>query len=98
MGDGGFRAEAKKLREGQAGQSGETGLEHAAAGANRQTLSNPRVETGEGMLRRMRMVILRWHGQLIARKWTYATGRRGRPGVLAEIRRLVVRMAEENPT
>src|SRR5713226_1910559 len=42
--------------------------------------------------------ILRWHRQLIARKWTYAKGRRGRPGVLAEIRRLVVRMAEENPT
>jgi putative transposase len=42
--------------------------------------------------------ILRWHRQLIVRKWTYATGRCGRPGVLAEIRRLVVRMAEENPT
>jgi putative transposase len=42
--------------------------------------------------------ILRWHRQLIARKWTYAKGRSGRPGVLAEIRRLVVRMAEENPT
>jgi len=42
--------------------------------------------------------ILRWHRQLIARKWTYEKGRRGRPGVLAEIRRLVVRMAEENPT
>ncbi len=42
--------------------------------------------------------ILRWHRQLIARKWTYAKGRCGRPGVLAEIRRLVVRMAEENPT
>jgi putative transposase len=41
--------------------------------------------------------ILRWHRQLIARKWTYAT-RLGRRGVLAEIRRLVVRMAEENPT
>ena len=41
--------------------------------------------------------ILRWHRQLIARKWTYAKGRCGRPGVLAEIRRLVVRMAEENP-
>jgi putative transposase len=41
--------------------------------------------------------ILRWHRQLIARKWTYAT-RTGRRGVLAEIRRLVVRMAEENPT
>jgi hypothetical protein len=42
--------------------------------------------------------ILRWHRQLIARKWTYARGRSGREGVLAEIRRLVVRMAEENPT
>jgi len=42
--------------------------------------------------------ILRWHRQLIARKWTYAKGRAGHPGVLAEIRRLVVRMAEENPT
>jgi hypothetical protein len=37
--------------------------------------------------------------QLIARKWTYAPKRPGgRPGVLAEIRRLAVRMAEENPT
>ena len=42
--------------------------------------------------------ILRWHRQLIARKWTYATRRSGRPGILAEIRRLIVRMAEENPT
>ena len=42
--------------------------------------------------------ILRWHRQLIAREWTYANGRCGRPGVLAETRRLVVRMAEENPT
>jgi len=42
--------------------------------------------------------ILRWHRQLIASRWTYAKRRGGRPGVLAEIRRLVVRMAEENPT
>jgi putative transposase len=42
--------------------------------------------------------ILRWHRQLIARKWTYARGRSSRRDVLAEIRRLVVRMAEENPT
>ena len=42
--------------------------------------------------------ILRWHRQLIARKWTYAKRRGGRPRVLAETRRLVVRMAEENPT
>ena len=41
--------------------------------------------------------ILRWHRQLIARKWTYATKRSDRPIVAAEIRRLIVRMAEENP-
>ena len=38
--------------------------------------------------------ILRWHRQLIALKWTYRQCRR-RPGVVAEIRRLVVRMAED---
>ena len=42
--------------------------------------------------------ILRWHRQLIARKWTYARRRSGRQSVLAEIRGLIVRMAEENPT
>ena len=42
--------------------------------------------------------ILRWHRELIARKWTYAKGQYRRQGVLAEIRRLVVRMAEENPS
>lgn len=41
--------------------------------------------------------ILRWHRELMVRKWTYARRRPGRPGVLAEIRRLVVRMATENP-
>jgi putative transposase len=41
--------------------------------------------------------LLRWHRELIARKWTYAR-KPGRRGVLVEIRRLVVRMAEENPT
>src|SRR6267143_486335 len=42
--------------------------------------------------------ILRWHRQLIARKWTAARRRVGRPGVLREIRHLSVRMARENPT
>ena len=41
--------------------------------------------------------IRRWHRELIARKWTYARQRPGRPGVLREIRRLVLRMATENP-
>ncbi len=42
--------------------------------------------------------ILRWHRQLIARKWTAQRRRVGRPGVLHEIRLLTVRMARENPT
>jgi putative transposase len=42
--------------------------------------------------------ILRWHRQLIARKWTYPKRRPGRPGGLLEIRRLAVRMATENPS
>jgi transposase InsO family protein len=41
--------------------------------------------------------LLRWHRQMIARKWTDAR-RSGRRGVLLAIRHLVVRMATENPT
>jgi transposase InsO family protein len=41
--------------------------------------------------------LLRWHRQLIARKWTYSRKPR-QGGVLIEIRQLVVRMADENPT
>ena len=36
--------------------------------------------------------ILRWHRQLIVRKWTYASGR---PGVVREIRELVVEWPEK---
>jgi putative transposase len=42
--------------------------------------------------------ILRWHRELVARKWTYGARRVGRPGVQAEIRRLVARMATDNPS
>jgi hypothetical protein len=42
--------------------------------------------------------ILRWHRELVARKWTYPQTRSGRPGLQACIRTLLVRMATENPT
>jgi putative transposase len=45
--------------------------------------------------------ILRWHRRLIAEKWDYSDRRKqapGRPPVPADISRLVLRMAEENPT
>ena len=42
--------------------------------------------------------LLAWHRQLVARKWDYASRRRpGRPSTAAAIRKLVIRMATENP-
>jgi putative transposase len=41
--------------------------------------------------------ILRWHRQLIARKWTFTPNRPGRPGIMQEISSLILRMATENP-
>ncbi|MDG2122314.1 MAG: integrase core domain-containing protein [Verrucomicrobiales bacterium] len=45
--------------------------------------------------------ILRWHRRLIAEKWDYSDRRKkatGRPPVSVEVSRLVLGMAEENPT
>ncbi|WP_231930173.1 integrase catalytic region [Micromonospora coriariae] len=41
--------------------------------------------------------LLRWHRDLVRRRWTYPS-RRGRPSVTAEIRGLVLRLAGENST
>jgi transposase InsO family protein len=42
--------------------------------------------------------LLRWHRELVRRKWSYRrTGRPGRPPVDADIRDLVVRLGRENP-
>ena len=51
-------------------------------------------------LRRLRLVsprtLLRWHHQLVARRWSYPHRRPGRPPTEAPIRALVLRMASEN--
>jgi transposase len=42
--------------------------------------------------------LLAWHRRLIARKWDYTSRRRpGRPSTAAAIRKLVIRIATENP-
>jgi hypothetical protein len=52
-------------------------------------------------LRRLRLVsprtLLRWHAQLVARRWTYPQ-RPGRPPIPQVVRALVLRMARENST
>ncbi len=43
--------------------------------------------------------VIGWHRRLVTRHWTYPPAtRRGRPPTLAHIRRLAIRLAEENPT
>ena len=42
--------------------------------------------------------IMAWYRRLIASKWTYSRVKVGRPGVMKEIRTLIVQMAEENPS
>lgn len=41
--------------------------------------------------------LLRWHRELIRRKWTYKRNRGGRPPTDPEIVRLIVEMAKDNP-
>jgi hypothetical protein len=42
--------------------------------------------------------ILRWHRQLVDRRWTTEPTRPGRPAIPAGLRALVLRLATENPT
>lgn len=41
--------------------------------------------------------LVRWHRDLVRRRWTYPRRRCGRPELAKEIRELVLRLARENP-
>jgi hypothetical protein len=41
--------------------------------------------------------LLRWHRELVARRWTYPRRCPGRPATRVEVRGLVLRLAQENP-
>ena len=42
--------------------------------------------------------LLAWHRRLVAREWDYTSRRPGRPSTTASIRKLVIRMATDNPS
>jgi putative transposase len=42
--------------------------------------------------------LVRWHRELVARKWTYRRRSRGRPSIDRELRELVLRLGRENPS
>ena len=42
--------------------------------------------------------LLRWHRELVARRWIYPHARPGRPPVDKQVRDLVLRLAAENPS
>jgi putative transposase len=70
---------------------------------DRRQLAARAYRVGRQVLREIATIVtpdtlLRWHRRLIARKWTSPKKGTSRRGVLAEIRQLVRRMAEENPT
>src|SRR6266699_1137769 len=41
--------------------------------------------------------LLRWHRQLVARRWTYPHRKPGRPPLETSLRTLILRLADENP-
>ena len=53
-------------------------------------------------VRQLRLVsprtLLRWHAQLVGRRWTYPRRQPGRPPIAQPVRALVLQMARENPT
>ena len=73
------------------------------ADTERRSLARRAYAIGSKTLARLNPIVtqdalLRWHRELVARKWTFLERRRpGRPRTHAEIEALIVRMATENP-
>jgi hypothetical protein len=72
--------------------------------AERALLARKARAVGRKALRELGTIVspdtlLRWHRQLVARKWNFSRSRRpGRPGVMQRISKLIVRMAQNNPS
>ncbi|MEU4550322.1 integrase core domain-containing protein [Nonomuraea dietziae] len=61
------------------------------------------VEIPKGRRTQLRLIVsprtlLRWHADLVKRRWTFPRRRSGRPRTEVSVRRLVLRLVRENPT
>src|SRR5262249_6776610 len=79
-----------------------TGRRLQLTDAERRRLAAKGRRLGRRLLRQVATIvtpdtILRWHRQLIARKWTVTPRRPGRPGIMQAISSRILRMASENP-
>jgi len=81
-------------------------LQRTAGPPRLRTIDRVLLAAASRVLRRDRWVaflvtlapLLRWHRELVRRKWTFRkTGRPGRPQIDAAIRTLILRLARENP-
>ena len=72
--------------------------------AERRTLAKLAKEVGRNALSNLDPIVtpatlLRWHRELVAKKWTFLERRRpGRPRTKVDIEQLIVRMATDNPS
>src|SRR5579859_1038137 len=72
--------------------------------AERQTLAELAKEVGRKALSNLDPIVtpatlLRWHRELVAKKWTFLERRRpGRPRTKFDMEQLIVRMATDNPS
>lgn len=73
------------------------GPSKAGPGATCRSEPDPAEEPVDGVRSDPARTLLRWHRELVRRKWTYRRRRPGTPEVDPETVELVVRMAPENP-
>jgi putative transposase len=71
-------------------------LRHQVAVLRRQ-VTRPNLEPADRVVP-VGATLLRWHRELLARRWTYPHTRPGRPPVDKQVRDLVLRLAAENPS
>ena len=63
----------------------------------RAALTSLLPRSGQSLLLVRPETVLGWHRKLVARRWTYPKRGAGRPPIERETRKLILRLARENP-